>query len=757
MECLFQAGALGDLTDGQLLERFMTSRRESAEPAFTALVERHGSMVWGVCCRVLPDSHQAEDAFQATFLVLAQQARTVRRRDSVASWLYGVAHRVASGLRSAAARRKKHEEKYALRNRRNSQPDPAETGEIARLLGEELNRLPERLRAPLLLCDLEDATHEQAAARLGWPVGTVKSRLSRGRERLKSRLIRRGLAPSLALAALGMLSGQALASLPAALVVSTVELALGIGSGLSLTGTAAQVSTQWAREVSKAMRISRIRWGTFAALAAASLGVGAGVLWQQSEARQQPAAASKSAAPPNPRRDDDAIWARHFGNLKRIGLALVNYQSAEGHFPPAAITGKDGKPLLSWRVAILPYLDDYDGRTREGLLKAFRLDEPWDSPHNKKLLAQMPAVFASPAAGRPEPFTTAYRGFVSPGAEEKAGSTSMMMMRGMMSGDYSRTMGEMQGMRSGSEMARQAQVGNTMKSAMKGMASAYGGQMRGGMAADALSIPALTAFRERRGVELSEITDGASNTITVVEAAQAVPWTKPDDLPFAENSPLPPLGGSMRDGFAALFADGRVRLLDRRFDERVLRCLITPAGGEIISGDQLPRPDSPPPGGLSLGKEAIAVGGPEQDDAQRYAGASTLQNAVGILKDKLNREGKSELAEWLTAPKARRTIRAGLQAYESYLRRVGEPQLLREQFEIVKPLCLQIADDGSWPADCSFSATSKVETRDGIAYDHHQVHLVLEGTDRGKPFPFGILVLDVFSGPVPSHLDALAR
>ena len=97
---------------------------------------------------------------------------------------------------------------------------------------------------------------------------------------------------------------------------------------------------------------------------------------------------------------------------------------------------------------------------------------------------------------------------------------------------------------------------------------------------------------------------------------------------------------------------------------------------------------------------------------------------------------------------ARRAIGAGLRAYETYLREIGEPQGPREQFEIVKPLCQQIAREGIWPADCWFSATSGVETRDRIAYDHHQVRLVLEGSDRGKPFRFSILVLDVFSGPV---------
>lgn len=265
-----------------------------------------------------------------------------------------------------------------------------------------------------------------------------------------------------------------------------------------------------------------------------------------------------------------------------------------------------------------------------------------------------------------------------------------------------------------------------------------------------------TVFREKRGVSLSEIMDGTSNTLMVVEAAEAVPWTKPDDLRFAMNQPMPKLGGSMQGGFAALFADGLVRLLDRRIDDRLLSCLITPNGGEVLSRDQDLHWDASAPGGFILQEEAGTTGASSLPDSQRYAGASTLENAVGILKDKLKREGKSEIADWLTEPKARRAVRAGLQTFETYLRRVGEPELPRRQFEIVKPLFQQIAQDGTWPADGWFTASSSVETRDRITYDRYQVHLDLEAMERGKPFRFGMLVLDVFSGPVeePSRPEA---
>ncbi len=144
---LFQVGAFGDLTDGQLLERFMTGHKESAEMAFTALVERHGPMVWRVCRRVLIDSHQAQDAFQATFLVLVQQARSVRHKDSLASWLYG--DRLACCSPSAETRRKRHERRYLTERRQVDRRSEPERTELEAIVHEELNRLPDPYRPVL--------------------------------------------------------------------------------------------------------------------------------------------------------------------------------------------------------------------------------------------------------------------------------------------------------------------------------------------------------------------------------------------------------------------------------------------------------------------------------------------------------------------------------------------------------------------------------------------------------------------------------
>jgi prepilin-type processing-associated H-X9-DG protein len=201
--------------------------------------------------------------------------------------------------------------------------------------------------------------------------------------------------------------------------------------------------------------------------------------------------------------------AQCVNNLKQISLALLNYESANGAFPASAVKDTRGKPLLSWRVQILPYLE------QKPLYDKFRQDEPWDSPHNKELLKYMPMVYACPSRGSTvEAGMTHYRAFVGRG----------------------------------------------------------------------------TAIATDRGARLADITDGTSNTITVVESRAPVPWTKPDELPFDENlnAPAAPLfgAGSMHPGgFNAAFADGSIHFLKLSINPRVLHALITRSGGEVVTSD----------------------------------------------------------------------------------------------------------------------------------------------------------------------------
>jgi HlyD family secretion protein len=223
LRTLFNLGTIRELTDGQLLERFATGGGEAAELAFAALVERHGAMVLRVCRSVLADTHDAQDAFQATFLVLVKKARGLWVRDSLGPWLHQVAYRTASCARLAAARRFRRE-RCAAESRKEARVE-VHDDDLAVVLHEEIERLPERFRAPLVLCDLEGTSHEQAARHLGWPIGTVKSRQARGRERLRDRLRRRGVAPQAATLAAALRPEGVRAFVSSALVESTIKAA----------------------------------------------------------------------------------------------------------------------------------------------------------------------------------------------------------------------------------------------------------------------------------------------------------------------------------------------------------------------------------------------------------------------------------------------------------------------------------------------------------------------------------------------------
>jgi prepilin-type processing-associated H-X9-DG protein len=202
---------------------------------------------------------------------------------------------------------------------------------------------------------------------------------------------------------------------------------------------------------------------------------------------------------------DAAARTQSANNLKQLGLAMHNYAGTYGTLPAAAVYSKDGKPLLSWRVQLLPFIE------QEALYMEFHLDEAWDSPHNKKLLAKMPKVFAAPTDEKSvQAHETFYQVFVGKG----------------------------------------------------------------------------TVFEGKKGMRLQDITDGTSNTLLIVEAGKAVPWTKPEDIPYDAAKPVPKLGGlGFENGVNAAFCDGSVRFLPRTIKEKTLRAVITPNGGEVLDAD----------------------------------------------------------------------------------------------------------------------------------------------------------------------------
>jgi RNA polymerase sigma factor (sigma-70 family) len=222
---LFREGVTGDLADADLLERFADRREnaEGAELAFEGLVRRHGAMVFRVCRTILRDPHDAEDAFQATFLVLARQAASIRNRASLASWLHGVARRIAHYARLAGQRRRRHERRAASLAERFATERCLD--DVAAVVHLELNQLPAKYREVIVLCDMEGLTEGQAARRLDRPIGTIRSQLSRGRQRLRCRLIRRGLAPATVALVLAQAASAEARAVAPLLVRSTVALA----------------------------------------------------------------------------------------------------------------------------------------------------------------------------------------------------------------------------------------------------------------------------------------------------------------------------------------------------------------------------------------------------------------------------------------------------------------------------------------------------------------------------------------------------
>jgi RNA polymerase sigma factor (sigma-70 family) len=232
LETLFKTGAMGELTDRQLLERFTACDQETADVAFSVLIKRHGPMVFETCRAILRDEHESEDAVQATFLVLARKARGLWVRNSLGPWLFEVARRVAAAARIATIRRRAHERKAAECAEQIT--FDANRDDLGTLVWEEVGRLPKKYRTVVVLCDLERLTQAQAAHQLGWPPGTVRSRLARARDRLRVRLTRRGLGPGASSPGAWSADKPASTLLPALLEEATVLAALRIAGGRGL-------------------------------------------------------------------------------------------------------------------------------------------------------------------------------------------------------------------------------------------------------------------------------------------------------------------------------------------------------------------------------------------------------------------------------------------------------------------------------------------------------------------------------------------
>jgi RNA polymerase sigma factor (sigma-70 family) len=269
-----------DVPDSQLLHAFVTGHGEAA---FATLLRRHGPMVLSTCRRVLRNEQDAEDAFQATFLVLARKAASIRSQESVSCWLHSVAHRLALRAKAQKVRRQIREEQAAAQ--RTPAPQlKAAWGELQQALDTTLRSLPEKYRTVLLLCYLEDRTQEEVAKQLGCPLGTVRSRLAQGRKLLRERLARRGLAPSAgALAALLAASGPA--ALPATLQRQTLQAAVALAAGQAAGLVSAQVTNLITGGL-ESMFATRVKMATLLLCCVGLLALGVGLCTRALEAQQ---------------------------------------------------------------------------------------------------------------------------------------------------------------------------------------------------------------------------------------------------------------------------------------------------------------------------------------------------------------------------------------------------------------------------------------------------------------------------------------
>ena len=301
LRTLFSAGTAAGLTDAQLLARFISRRDDDAEAAFAALVSRHGPMVRRVCRSLLADPNDAEDAFQATFLVLARKAGTIRRPELLGNWLYGTAHRAARTLKTRTARRLKHEAMEAAMTQTQASTDPdglehqAARREEARVVHEEVARLPESCRAAVVLCDLEGRPREEVALLLRCSDRTLRRHLNQARELLRARLTRRGIAPTAGLLAAALVAEPASAAIPQIMVDATTRAAIRFAAGRTAAGTTSAAATALAEGVITAMFWTKMKAIVIASSILLAVGAGTGVTLGFVSTQDGKTAESKSA------------------------------------------------------------------------------------------------------------------------------------------------------------------------------------------------------------------------------------------------------------------------------------------------------------------------------------------------------------------------------------------------------------------------------------------------------------------------------
>jgi RNA polymerase sigma factor (sigma-70 family) len=389
--------ALGHLADRELLERFLT---EQDEAAFTALVQRYGPLVLRVAGRVLGHRQDSEDVFQATFLLLARKAAAIRNQDSVSCWLYGVAHRLAVRLKAQSRR-----QRALVPSAGRSVSEPAREAaaiEFCAILDTELKRLPDPYQAPVLLCGLEGKTRDEAAAHLGWSLGTFKRRLEKGRQLLRVRLARRGLLPSAALCANLLVPDPSPA---ASLVTGTVQASLRAATGAgSVAGLVSDRAVALVQGFQRALVLTRVKLSVALLVVLGVIAAGAGSWLGPKPTPQAPA--------------DEALARTAAGSV--LDAPLPQAEPAAARTLRVVVLDPQGKPLPGAKVhasvwteekgfkANRDFVTDAGGAVQVELPKTFTILRLWA---NRKPFVPMFANWEQNelASGKPLPAEYTFR------------------------------------------------------------------------------------------------------------------------------------------------------------------------------------------------------------------------------------------------------------------------------------------------------------------------------------------------------------
>jgi RNA polymerase sigma factor (sigma-70 family) len=385
---LVHAESSANHSDTQLLERFAAHRDEAA---FTALMARRGPLVLNLCQRILHNAHDAEDAFQATFLVLARMAGSIRKGESLGSWLYGVAYRIASKSARAAGRRRDRERQAPVMPR-PEEPADVTLRDLQAILDEEVNRLPAKYRGPFVLCCLECKSRDEAATELGWKHGTLASRLAHAKRLLQDRLTRRGVTLSAALGATAITAVEA-AALPAPLAATTLQAALQFASKHAAASGPAAVL---ARGALRALFVAKVKRLALLLAALLLLPTAAGLAARHAaalpEVEQAPPVGPGAAGPAEARVDryGDALperAVRRFGTLRLRNGGAVAFGPDGKHIVTSG--GASGRDVIFW--------DRQTGKEARRLSADSTVRQVHFSPDGKVLAAMLSNVFANSA------------------------------------------------------------------------------------------------------------------------------------------------------------------------------------------------------------------------------------------------------------------------------------------------------------------------------------------------------------------------